>query len=48
MSILHTAQKNGRDPAAAFENILNAIQMGNNTKLIPLLMQTPFPLAPRH
>jgi len=38
MSILHTAQKNGRDPAAAFENILNAIQMGNNTKLIPLLM----------
>jgi hypothetical protein len=38
MSILHTAQKNGRDPADAFENILNAIQMGNNTKLIPLLM----------
>ena len=38
MSILHTAQKNGRDPAAAFENILNAIQTGNNTKLIPLMM----------
>jgi len=38
MSILHTAQKNGRDPATAFENIINAIQMGNNTKLIPLLM----------
>ena len=38
MSILHTAQKNGRDHAAAFENILNAIQTGNNTKLIPLLM----------
>jgi hypothetical protein len=38
MSILHAAQKNGRDPATAFENMLNAIQMGNNAKLIPLLM----------
>lgn len=38
MSILHTAQKNGRNPAAAFENILSAIQAGNNTTLIPMLM----------
>ena len=38
MSILHTAQKNGRDPATAFEKILRELQSGNRSGLLNLLL----------
>ena len=38
MSILHTAQKNGRDPAATFEKILGELQAGNRSDLLKLLL----------
>jgi len=37
MSILHTAQKNGRDPAATFEKIIGELQSGNRSDLLKML-----------